>query len=141
MSQTFDKKLSQLRLQHKIFSLLFEDNGVSSHFDYHVNIMSDDETIKLNLLTYNKRHDEYMLFHTVKGSSSLNCLEKMLEYIKEHQNSTRQNSYTIKWSKKNEPGEYKSYFIAKSEDDAILKFLHEKNEEDYEFTCTLNPVS
>ena len=52
---SFDKKLEQLRLQHTISNLLYKDNGVSSHFDYHVNLMSDDETIKLNLLTYNQK--------------------------------------------------------------------------------------
>ena len=141
MSQSFDKKLSQLRLQHKIFIALQEDNGVSSHFDYHVNLMSGDETIKLNLLTYNERHDEYMLFHTVKGKSSIECLEKMLAYIEDHQGSGHENSYTISWSKKGEPGTFKSYFSARDEQEAVDKFLHEKDPDDYTFTCTLNPLS
>ncbi len=138
---SFDNKLEQLRMQHQIFKLLQEDNGVSSHFDYHVNIMSDEHTIKLNLLTYNERHNEYMLFHTVYGSSSLNCLSKMLDYIKSIKKQSQGNSYTIKWSKKGETQVFNSYFMASSESDAIEKFLHEKNAEDYEFSCSLNPVS
>lgn len=141
MSVSFDKKLEQLRLQHTIYNMLQEDNGVSSHFDYHVNIMSDDETIKLNLLTYNQRHDEYMLFHTVFGSSSLDCLRKMLQYIEAGRKDLEDRSFTIKWRKKGESNYYMSYFVAHTEADAVAKFLHEKNKEEYDFECTLNPVS
>ena len=49
---SYDKKLQQIRLQHQIVEILKNDNGVSCHFDYHINMMSDDETIKLNLLKY-----------------------------------------------------------------------------------------
>jgi hypothetical protein len=140
MPMSFDKKLEQLRLQHTISNLLFKDNGVSSHFDYHVNLMSDDETIKLNLLTYNQKHDEYMLFHTVFGTSSLDCLRKMVEYIKSNK-AARENSYTITWKKGGEADWHKSYFAAKTEDEAKGKFLHEKNVTDYEFSIELNPMS
>ena len=138
---SFDKKLEQLRLQHKIFNLLQKDNGVSSHFDYHVNLMSDENTIKLNLLTYNERHNEYMLFQTVYGKSSLDCLKKMLAYIKAERVESDKNSYTIKWQKKGEDQWYNSYFIANSIEEATQKFLHEKNADDYNFSCVLNPVS
>lgn len=137
---SFDKKLEQLRLQHTISNLLYKDNGVSSHFDYHVNLMSDDETIKLNLLTYNQRHDDYMLFHTVFGTSSLNCLQKMLDYITSFR-QMRENSYTITWKKTGDTDWHKSYFAAKTEDEAKGKFLHEKNASEYNFSIELNPVS
>jgi hypothetical protein len=141
MSVSFDKKLKQLRLQHRIFNLLQEDNGVSSHFDYHVNLMSDEETIKLNLLTYNQRHDDYMLFHTTYGTSSLDCLAKMLQYIETSHHEPDQHSYTIRWKKHGESAEHHSYFMASSEDEAIVKFLHEKDPDDYSYECSLNPVS
>ena len=76
-----DKKLEQIRLQHEIGEILRKDNGVSSHFDYHVNLLSEDESVKLNLLTYNVKHNEYMLLHTTLGASSLICLKKMLTLI------------------------------------------------------------
>ena len=114
---------------------------MSSHFDYHVNLMSGEETIKLNLLTYNKRHDEYMLFHTVKGKSSIECLERMLAYIEEHHDGGDEKSYTITWSKKGDSETVKSYFMADSEEEAIEKFLHEKNADDYDYSCELNPLS
>lgn len=140
MTRSFDKKLEQLRLQQSIYEILNTDNGVSSHFDYHVNIMSDNETIKLNLLTFNKRHNEYMLFHTVFGTSSLDCLKKMLNYIKTDK-VQQLNSYTIAWNRKGDDNKYNSYFQAISESDAKAKFLHEKNKGEYEFSVVLNPVS
>ncbi|MFY0643854.1 MAG: hypothetical protein JXR19_05255 [Bacteroidia bacterium] len=141
MSRSFDKKLKQLRLQHEIYSLLHEDNGVSSHFDYHVNLMSDDETVKLNLLTYNKRHDEYMLFHTTLGTSSIDCLQKMHNYLSNTVEGDDSSSFTIKWKKIGESQEHLSYFMADDKEEAIQKFLHEKNAEEYEYSCSLNPLS
>jgi Lhr-like helicase len=140
MTKSFDKKLEQLQLQHTIYNILHKDNGVSSHFDYHVNIMSDDETIRLNLLTYNEKHKEYMLFHTVLGTSSIDCLTKMLNYIKS-KSSKIENSYTIKWTKSGDNTPHQSYFTGKNEEEAVLKFLHEKNKEDYTYNVVLNPVS
>ena len=138
---SLDNKLEQLKLQHKIFETLQKDNGVSSHFDYHINLVSDTETVKLNLLTYNQRHHEYMLFHSVSGRSSLDCLRKMLDYIQQQVEGPDANSYTIRWQKKGEEQEHLSYFMADNEEEAIQKFLHEKNPEEYSFSCSLNPVS
>ncbi len=140
MTKSFDKKLEQLKMQHAIFKILHSDNGVSSHFDYHVNLMSSSETIKLNVLTYNEKHNEYMLFHTVYGSSSLDCLQKMLDYIESKSNSI-ENSYTITWNKAGDEERHQSYFSATSEAEAEAKFLHEKDKEDYEYSIQLNPVS
>ena len=140
MEKSFDKKLEQLQKQHEVYQLLYHDNGVSSHFDYHVNLMSEDETVRLNLLTYNVKHNEYMLFHTVAGTSSIACLDKMIAYIKSRSNS-KENSYTISWSKIGESSSHKSYFVAVNEEAALEKFLHEKNPSDYSYTITLNPVS
>lgn len=97
-----DKKLEQIRLQHQIGEILREDNGVSCHFDYHVNLLSDYETIKLNLLTYNQRHDEYMLLHSVKGTSSLDCLNKIKTYLEQQAKTEKVQSYSVKWKRNGE---------------------------------------
>lgn len=136
-----EKKLEQIRLQHQIAKILWKDNGVSTHFDYHVNIMSEDETIKLNVLTYNERHDEYMLLHTTNGSSSLDCLEKMRDYLKSNRVTQVKYSYTISWSKNGDPDKHTSYFRATSEEEAKQKFLHEKNPDNYKFSIEQNPLS
>jgi len=126
------KKLQQIKYQHQIGEILHDDNGVSCHFDYHVNLMSDDETIKLNLLTYNERHDEYMLMHTTKGSSSLDCLNKMLDYVQSTRSERRDNSYTVSWKREGDVNIHKSYFRASSEAEAQKKFFHEKEADAYE---------
>jgi len=136
------KKLEQIKYQHQISEILRDDNGVSCHFDYHVNLMSDEETIKLNVLTYNERHDEYMLMHTVKGSSSIDCLKKMLEYVRATRTERQENSYTVTWSRTGESDLHKSYFRAVSEAEARKKFMHEKDPEDYAVeSISLNPVA
>lgn len=136
-----DKKLEQIRLQHEIGEILREDNGVSCHFDYHVNLLSDYETIKLNLLTYNQRHNEYMLLHSVKGTSSLDCLNKIRTYLQQHSRTEKTISYSVKWKRNDENDEHVSYFTGSSEDEVEEKFLHEKNASDYTYTILQNPVS
>lgn len=136
-----DKKLEQIQLQHQISKRLMDDNGASCHFDYHVNLLSDYETIKLNLLTYNQRHNEYMLLHSVKGTSSIDCLKKALTYLERTSEQAADHSYTINWKKKGDAKDHTSYFMASDEEEATEKFLHEKNPDDYVFTITENPIS
>ncbi|MFM9944544.1 MAG: hypothetical protein ACKVQB_04860 [Bacteroidia bacterium] len=138
---SYDKKLQQIRLQHQIGEILENDNGVSCHFDYHINMMSDDETIKLNLLTYNPAHENYMLLHSTSGKSSIDCLEKMKIYLNEFYNPQFLYSFTIEWKKKDEPLKHISYFRAADEAAAKAKFLHEKEEAEYDYTILRNPIS
>lgn len=136
-----DLKLRQLELQHDIQEMLRVDNGVSCHFDYHIHMMSDEETIQLNLLTFNPRHHEYMLLHSVKGKSSIHCLELMKKYVEHLTREKIRYSYTIKWRRLGEGDYHISYFHAASEEEAIHKFLHEKRAEDYEFSVKINPIA
>lgn len=136
-----EKKLEQIRLQHQIAKLLWKDNGVSTHFDYHINPVSDENTVKLNVLTYNENHDEYMLLHSVSSSSSIACLKLMLNYLKQHHQTEVKYSFTITWKKKGENETHISYFRAVSQEIAVAKFLHEKNANDYEFDIVMNPLS
>ncbi|MBO6517841.1 MAG: hypothetical protein JJ975_14950 [Bacteroidia bacterium] len=136
-----DKKLEQIKLQHDITEILREDNGVSCHFDYHVNLVSDSETIKLNVLTYNQRHNEYMLLHTVKGTSSLDCLSKVKSFLVSQSHDSEEYSYSVKWKKKDEETEHVSYFVGSSREEVEIKFLHEKNIDDYSYEIYQNPVA
>lgn len=136
-----ENKLEQIRLQHDIAEILWKDNGVSSHFDYHVNPVSSSDTVKLNLLTYNPKHDEYMLLHSVSGASSIECLDKMQGYLKTKHNTKVQYTFTINWKKMGDATAYTSYFVASHEEEARKKFLHEKNPADYDFSIQMNPLS
>lgn len=141
MTGKIDRKLEQIRLQHQIMEMLRKDNGVSCHFDYHVNPVSEDETVKLNLLTYNTKHNEYMLLHATPGKSSIDCLEKMIVEINALQHQAQFYSFTIKWTKKSDGILHISYFRATSETNAESKFLHEKNPNDYTYSIEKNPIS
>lgn len=138
----FDRKLEQIQLQHSIMEILQEDNGSTPHFDYHIDITNEEETVRLNLLTYNARHSEYMLLHSVAGKSAIDCLKKMLGYIQTYGAQQQvEYSYTIYWKKISEGKEFKSYFRAFSPQEAEKKFLHEKNKNEYEYSIKQNPLS
>jgi hypothetical protein len=136
-----DRKLEQIRLQHQIMEILRQDNGVSCHFDYHVNPVSEDETVKLNLLTYNPKHNEYMLLHCTTGKNSIDCLNKMITEINALQHQSQFYSFMMKGTKKSDGILHVSYFRATDEGGAELKFLHEKNASDYTYTIEKNPIS
>ncbi len=136
-----DKKLEQIKLQHDISEILRSDNGVSAHFDYHVNLLLESEGVKLNLLTYNQKHNEYMLLHSTLGASSIECLNKMLSYIQTFKQQGRNYSFTVQWEKSGDKIKHTSYFWGRSEEEVRQKFLHEKNIDMYEFTIVQNPVS
>ena len=140
MKKTDDKSL-QIKLEYEISEILRADNGVYAAFDYHINISSSEQTVKLNLLTYNPKHQDYMLFHTVLGNSSIDCLQKMLTYLEEHQKKPVKYSVTIAWSKRGNNQKHRSYFRAASESIALEKFFHEKNPDDYEWSIEMNPLT
>jgi hypothetical protein len=136
-----DKKLEQIQLQHQIGDLLRRDNGVSCHFDYHVNLLSDYETVKLNVLTFNNRHNEYMLLHSVKGTSSIDCLSKTLTFLSQKDHRASISSFSVKWMKKGETQHHVSYFMVGDEAEAETKFLHEKDPSEYSYEVYENPVA
>ncbi|MFT4521782.1 MAG: hypothetical protein ACI8ZN_000720 [Bacteroidia bacterium] len=136
-----DKKLVQIKLQHEIAEILRKDNGVSCHFDFHVNMLSGGQTIKLNLLTYNVKHNEYMLLRTTLGPNSIQCLESMLVFIKSNDQQKQEYSYTITWSRAGEKEEYVSYFWGTSEEEVMAKFLHEKKASNFTYSVQQNPLA
>ena len=136
-----DLKNKRIRLESKIQRLLQHDNGVTSHFDYHIHMNSKKNTIELNLLTFNPVHDEYMLLNSVFGKSSIDCLEKMEAYLMQEKFDRTEKSFTISWQKSGDEGEHKSYFRGTSEEQVIQKFLHEKNPEEFEFSIKENPLT
>jgi hypothetical protein len=135
-------KREKIKLESQIQKILWSDNEVTSHFDYRVHMNSKNNTIELNLLTYNSVHEEYMLLHRILGKSSIDCLEKMIDYLKNVTPRQTYYSYTITWNKIGEKGEpHVSYFRGKTENDVKNKFLHERKESDYDFTIKMNPLT
>lgn len=135
-------KKIRIRLESKIQKMLQQDNGVTAHFDYKINMNSKKNTVELNLLTFNPIHDDYMLLRRDSGQSAIECLEKVLIYVKTKKENQKEYSFTVSWKKKEgEDQTHLSYFRAHSEEEVLSKFLHEKNSEDYEFSIKMNPIT
>jgi hypothetical protein len=134
-------KKERIRLESQLQRLLHQDNGVTAHFDYRIQMNSAKNTVELHLLTFNPVHDDYMLLHKTKGPSAIDCLQEMHDYIRQQKNLGKEKSFTISWSKSGEGEKHQSYFRGKNEEEVLQKFLHEKRAEDYEFTVRENPIS
>ncbi|MGB1248486.1 MAG: hypothetical protein ACPG4Z_06340 [Chitinophagales bacterium] len=123
------------RLQKEIASKLgLESENVI--FDY----VQNDNIFTLSLITVNPRHEQSFLYHTEKGISKLEALEKMLEYVnKDHK---EEDSYTIQWRKMNGIELHTSYFKAKNMYDALDKFYFNRELNSCTvFQISLNPVA
>jgi hypothetical protein len=134
-------KTNRIKLEYEIMSGIYKDNGNSTHFDYHVNVDESTDNIKLDVVTYNPRHGSIMLLTTVKGDSSVDCLQKVLEYVKSHSKKS-EKSYTVIWSKSTNSELNKSYFSSVDADSALSKFYYGKNDNDFiVHEVKLNPIA
>ena len=137
------KKDRRFDLEGEIVTLVFEDNKNTVHFDYHVDIDDVDYSIRLDLYTRNARSGAVFLLHQTRGTSSVDVLQKMLEYLRSQHLSDEKYSYTVKWVDRNDElrQEHVSYFYEASESDVRKKFFYNKREEDYLITVEKNPLS
>ena len=104
------------------------------------NFIQKNETVRLDLVTINPKHDQSFLFHTETGTDKIDALKKMLVYIDDHY--PLEGSMTIQWVKIGENKLHTSYFRARDMYDALDKFYYERDRSNYKiFSITLNPVS
>lgn len=104
------------------------------------NYKQKNETVRLDLVTVNPKHEQSFLFQTVTGTDKIDALKKMLEYVTEHYHN--ENSLTIQWIKIGENKLHTSYFRAKNMYEALDKFYYGRDMSSYKiFSITLNPVS
>ncbi|MCB0755904.1 MAG: hypothetical protein KDB98_09940, partial [Flavobacteriales bacterium] len=127
------KKDQRFDLEGEIVTLVFDDNRNTVHFDYHVDIDDVDYSIRLDLYTRNARSGAVFLLHQTRGTSSVDVLQKMLDYLRKLRLSDLKYSYTVKWVDRNDPSksEHVSYFYEGSESEVRQKFFYNKREEDY----------
>lgn len=137
------KKDKRFDLEGEIITEVFEDNKNTVHFDYHVDIDDVDYSIMLDLYTRNARNGAIFLMHQTRGTSSVDVLTKMLDYLRSQHLVDEMNSYTVKWidRKGDNKTEHVSYFYEHSEEDVRKKFFYNKREEDYLISIELNPIS
>jgi hypothetical protein len=104
------------------------------------NYKQKNETVRLDLVTVNPKHEQSFLFHTTTGTDKIDALRKMLEYIEKHYHN--ESSLTVQWIKIGENKLHTSYFRAQNMYEALDKFYYGRDMGQYKiFSIALNPVS
>ena len=85
-------------------------------------------------------HNQSFLFHSTEGSTKVEALTKMLNYIKEYKD--KESSYTIQWSLKDKQELHTSYFMANNIMMAIEKCFYGNDPSSMViFSVVLNPIT
>jgi hypothetical protein len=132
---TLDKNIEIANLQGEIGKYIgLGQNSLIFNFE------EGARSVLLRLITANPRHNQSFLFHTVEGSSKIEALKEMLDYVKNYKEA--ESSYTIQWSLKGENLLHTSYFRAKNILSAMDKLYFERDPNSITvFSVTLNPIS
>jgi hypothetical protein len=132
---TLDKNIEIANLQGEIGKYIgLGQNSLIFNFE------EGARSVILRLITANPRHNQSFLFHTVEGSSKIEALKEMLEYVKNYKEA--ESSYTIQWSLKGENLLHTSYFRAKNILSAMDKLYFERDPNSITvFSVMLNPIS
>jgi hypothetical protein len=132
---TLDKHIETANLQMEIGSYIgLGQNSLVFHFD------EEPNRVVLRLITANPRHNQSFLFHTTEGTSKVEALRLMLDYVKSYKEA--ESSYTIQWSLKGENQLQTSYFRAKNILGALDKLYYDRDPNSITvFSVTLNPLS
>lgn len=132
---TVDKNIEIANLQVEIGSYIgLGQNSLIFNFD------EEPNRVTLRLITANPRHNQSFLFHSTEGSTRVEALRLMLEYVKKYKEA--ESSYTIQWSLKGENQLQTSYFRAKNILSALDKLYFDRDPNSITvFSVTLNPLS
>ena len=132
---TLDKNIEIANLQGEIGKYIgLGQNSLIFNFE------EGARSVILRLITANPRHNQSFLFHTVEGSSRIEALKEMLEYVENYKEA--ESSYTIQWSLKGENSLHTSYFRAKNILGALDKLYFERDPNSITvFSVMLNPIS
>lgn len=135
LKMTVDKNIEIANLQAEIGKYIgLGQNSLIFQFE------DRGRTTLLRLITASPRHNQSFLFHTSEGSSSIEALRLMLEYVKNYKEA--ESSYTIQWSMKEENVLHTSYFRAKNVIGALDKLYYDRDPNSITvFSVILNPIS
>ncbi len=130
-----DERVEVARLQKDIKDML----GLNTEnlvFEYSVH----NNTIKLDLITVNPRHNQSFLFNTAEGIDKIDALKKMRDYVK--RKYKEENSYTIQWTTLDSNELHTSYFRAKDMYNALDKLYYGRDMNTISvYIIKLNPIS
>ncbi len=114
--------------------------GAASNIELKFQYQELDKEVKLDLITFNPKHNQSFLFHSAIGFGKIDALYKMLDYLKNYKE--KESSYTIQWSLKESTELNTSYFRASNLPSAIEKFYFERDvNSTVVFSVVLNPIS
>ena len=131
-----DKNIETAKLQKEIGDHI--GVGVDSlMFNY---VEEPGKGAKLYLITLNPRHNQSFLFQATEGSTKLDALRAMSEYVSTYKDRT--SSYTVQWSARGEGELNTSYFRAKNVLEALDKLFFDRDPNSITvFSVILNPIS
>jgi hypothetical protein len=130
-----DERVELARLQKEIQDFL----GLSSD-NFFFEYSTQQNKVKLDLITVNPRHNQSFLFHSTIGVDKLDALQKMTEYIKSYRSV--ENSYTVQWMSKEDKQLHTSYFSAKNIYEALDKLYYGRDMNTITvYIVKLNPLS
>ncbi|QJX45404.1 hypothetical protein HMJ29_00015 [Hymenobacter taeanensis] len=96
--------------------------------------------MRLDLITVNPRHHQSFLFRYETGYDKLDCLRKMLTYVKSYRDT--ESSYTIQWRTHGDRELQTSYFRARNAYEALDKLYFGRDLNTITvFSVVLNPSS
>ncbi len=130
-----DKNIIIINLQNKIQEYIGVgiDNII---FDY----SQIEDNFMLKVITINKRHKQSFLFHEVTGSDKIDCLKKMLSYVKVYKE--KESTFTIQWSMMDNNYLNTSYFRGKNVLEVLDKFYYDRDPNSITvFSVILSPIA
>ena len=80
---------------------------------------------RLDLITVNSRHQRRFLFRYETGRDKIECLEKILTYIRSYRDI--ESSYTLQWSTRGDRELQTSYFRAHNVCETLDKFYFDRD--------------
>ena len=136
--------MEKIKIESEIIRFIYEDNGNTVHFDY--SLRHSLPIFRLDLYTLNIKTKEIFLLHQTEGTSKLDALKKMFDYVHARRSLHQQkekNSYTVKWTNVTDSLRMYnvSYFYEATEDDVRTKFFYNKNKDDYIIDIKINPLA
>ena len=95
---------------------------------------------RLDLITVNPRHQQSFLFRYESGRDEVECLEKMLAYVRSYRDT--ESSFTLQWRARGEQELQTSYFRAHNAYEALDKLYFGRDLNTITvFSVVLNPSS
>ena len=95
---------------------------------------------RLDLITVNPRHQQSFLFRYETGRDQVECLEKMMAYVRSSRDT--ESSYTVQWRTRGDHELHTSYFRAHNVYEALDKLYFGRDLNTITiFSVVLNPSS